>query len=899
MKNSTKSPQKIWRVKTPAPALCRILAWKLGISPITAQLLINRGVCTVEQGRAFFGSELERLHPPLLLKDMEKAVARLLKAVRNREKILVYGDYDADGLTATALLVQVFRRLGAVVDYYVPNRLEEGYGLRQEALRQTLEKGTDLVVTVDCGISAMQEACWAKENGLDLIITDHHEPPSEMPPAFAVINPKRPDCMYPFKELAGVGVALKLAQALLESAGEESEAWQDYLYLFCIGTIADIVPIRGENRILVKHGLPWLANTGNPGLQALMTVSGINKEDLGTREVGFGLAPRLNAAGRIGSPDLAVRLLLTDNIGEAQELAFELNKGNQTRQKIEAAVLEEALKQLEEKPEQGEAQVLVLASEDWHPGVIGIVASRLMDRFYRPVLLIALDGSVGKGSARSIPDFHLYKSLTHCREHLLDYGGHALAAGFSIERCKIEDFRRDLNRYAQQIIGDKKMVPRLDLDGIIEVGQVSEELVNEINLLRPFGHLNPDPLLGCRKALVLESRGVGRGAAHLKLRLRCEKGSMDGIGFNLGAYAESLSTAEAVDLAFVPDINEYNGRRSVQLKVKDLGIPAIMDPPGQVNREVDFLKGKGFTPDGELPGDLEKLFMPEFVVRTLDSLKNQPLLEQGDYHKQLQNIKLIDNRGSIDRPGQLVELAGGGEPTLVVTSCGYQTIELAHYLQLVRPALRGKTVYYHDYLSEDVRSVLVARFEAGDIKTLVATPGMTVSIGRYANQVLLYHLPYTVETITCAMNTMQPDGRLYLLFGPEDLEDNLAGLEVLAPNRDYLACLYKILRREENGSVGSSINLDLARTAHAMLEAGFPYSRKQTVEVALAILEELGLLISNREGNSLRVELYPRPSVKRDLLEAQTYKQLHQIKEESTTWMKKLLKEPLHNLLSL
>lgn len=622
-----------------------------------------------------------------------------------------------------------------------------------------------------------------------------------------------------------------------------------------------------------------------------MAVSGINKDELGPREVGFSLAPRVNAAGRIGNPDLAARLLLTDNVGEAWELACELNRGNQARQKIESAVLEEAFKLLEEKPELGETPVLVLASEGWHPGVIGIVASRLMDRFYRPVLLIALEGKQGRGSARSIPDFNIHKALTHCRNHLLDYGGHALAAGFSIDGGKVEDFREEINQYAGRVIGGKKMIPRLDLDGIIDVEHVSEELISEINLLQPFGRDNPDPLLGCLEASVMESRGVGRGAAHLKLRLRGENINLDGIGFNLGAFAEVLATAETVDLAFVPGINEYNGRRSVQLMVKDLGFPATLDSVEQENREDSVLEGVCFTPAGELA---EELFIPEFVLRTLGNFKDLNHPGQGACDKQIQQVDIIDRRGSMERPDQLAALAGGGEPTLVITPCGYQTIELAHYLQLAEPSLRGKAAFCHGCLSGDARSRLAAMFGAGEIKTVVATPAMAGTVGRHARQVLLYHLPYSPETIHWAMNALQPGGRLYVLFGPEDLEDNLAALEALAPGREYLAGLYKMLRREKNGSAG--INLNLARAARTLAGTGFPHSREHTLGAALAILEELGLLASERKGDFLKVTLLPAPPGKKDLMEAQRYKRLHQIKEESVTWMRKLLNEPLHNL---
>ncbi|MCL6634306.1 MAG: single-stranded-DNA-specific exonuclease RecJ [Peptococcaceae bacterium] len=876
--------------------MSRIFARKLGISPVTAQLLINRGIYTVEQGRAFLGSELARLYPPQLLKDMEKAVARILRAAENGEKILVYGDYDVDGITATVLLVRVLRRLGAKVHYYIPNRLEEGYGLHLAVLQKAREGGTELVVTVDCGISALAEAAWAQANGLDLIVTDHHEPPPEIPGALAVINPKRPDCGYPFKELAGVGVALKLAQALLEAAGDKNGSWQDYLDLVCLGTIADIVPVHGENRILVKHGLPRLAATANPGLKALIAASGIKEESLGAREVGFGLAPRLNAAGRIGSPELAARLLLTDNSGEAWELAAELNRGNQARQKIESAVMEEALKLLEEEPEQAGARVMVLASENWHPGVIGIVASRLMERFYRPVLLIALEGRAGKGSARSIPEFNIYKALGHCREYLLDYGGHALAAGFSIEKDRVGDFSREINRYAEALMGDRKILPRLVLDGIIDIDQVSEELVQEINLLQPFGHHNPDPMLGCLRAPVLESRGVGRGAAHLKLRLRGEKSVLDGIGFHLGAYAEVLATAETVDLAFIPGINEYNGRRSVQLEVKDIGIPAPLDIRDQQNRGISLAPaGPRALSGGEPAEDREELFIPEFVLETLGNLKMIEWPWPGLNQKHGGRVEVIDRRGFPERPGLLAELACGGEPTLVVTSCGYQTIELAHYLQLARPALKGRAAFCHGFTPEKELSALAVKFAAGEIEIVVATPAAAGMIGRHASQAIIYHLPCSSETVKKVMSAMDPGGRLCLLFSPGDLEENLAGLAALAPDREYLACLYKMLRKEQNNK--GEVILNPARAARAMAEAGFLHGRAFTVEVALTVLEELGLIVVGKgRGDFLKVALLPVPPAKKDLLAAQTYKRLHQLKEDSITWMRKILNEPLHSL---
>lgn len=896
MKNIPKQqPQpKIWQVKASAPELSLIFAHKLGIKPITAQLLINRGIYTVEQGRAFLGSELERLHSPHMLKDMKKAVDRVLKAAGSGEQILLYGDYDVDGITSTALLTRVLQRIGANVRYYLPHRLTEGYGLHLDVLQKAREKGVSLVVTLDCGISALEEALWAEENGLDLIISDHHEPPSELPRAIAIVNPKRQDCLYPFKELAGVGVALKMAQALLEEAGKGSGAWQDYLDLACLGTIADIVPVHGENRILVKHGLSRLACTVSPGLQALMAVSGVDKNTLSTRDVGFGLAPRLNAAGRLGSPEMALKLLLTNNPAEGWEIANELDRGNQERQKIESDVLEEALNLLQEKPGLQEAHVLVLASENWHPGVIGIVASRLTERFYRPVLLIAIEGGKGKGSARSIPGFHLYKALEQCRNYLLNYGGHAMAAGFAIDSGKIEGLGKEINCYAEKVLDEEIMTPRLELDGIIDAGQVSEELVKEIDRLRPFGHDNPRPLLCCRKAIILESRGVGRNANHLKLKLRVENKPLplDGIGFNLGAYAETVATAEAVDLAFVPAINEYNGRRSIQLEVKDLGIPASLDLASRDER-LHFDHNQRYLTDSlkTITDHQKDLFVPEFILEVLLNNYEASINKNNLLKNLFQGVALIDWRGIVNRPAQLVKLAGSGGPSLVITSCGYQTIELARFLQLASPALRDKTVCLHDAVPAEQRAQIAVGFQAGQIKTIIATPNAAGSVVEYAREVLLYHLPYSANACRCAVRAMLPDGSLHLLFGPEDLEDNKAGLEALAPDRNHLATFYRLLRREEKR--GALEHLNLAEITQSMISAGFPHFHKYTAKTALDILEELRLLIKLDKQKCSRIKLLPTPSKKRDLRESNTYRHLQLIREESISWMEKLLSDPV------
>ncbi len=883
----------MWKIKSPVPILSRILAHKLRISPVVAQILINRGIHTIEQGRCFLCSELDSLHNPLLFPDMDRAVTRILKAIQGGERILIYGDYDADGLTATALLARIFQRLGYDVASFLPNRMVEGYGLHLEALKRELARGVSLVITVDCGISDVAEASWAKENGIDLIITDHHEPPATTPPAFAVINPKYGKNKYPFKELAGVGVALKLGQALLAAAGQGSEAWRDYLDLACLGTIADVVPIQGENRILVKHGLPALNESRWPGIQALIKVSGVKNKNINTREVAFGLAPRLNAAGRIGTPELALELLLTDNYDEALTLAGRLNQANLERQRIESAVLAEALDKLEREPEKKESSVIVLASENWHPGVIGIVAARLTKRFHVPALLIAVEGEEGRGSSRSVPGFNIHTALAHCQEYLLGYGGHALAAGFTIKSSDIERFTRALEAYAREATQGKKLFPQLEIDGLIQISQLSEGLVNEINLLRPFGHANPDPLLSCRGAQLLESRGVGKGAAHLKMRLRSDNTILDGIGFNLGAYAEVLASGEAVDLAFVPDINEYNGKRSLQLNVKDLGAPAnfaAIDAPEQNN---DLDPGC-FIPALGQPLGNDDLYMPEFVYTTLQKLGNEENKIQVNAEKQEKNVQLIDCRDSGNRLLHLTELAVADEQILVITSCGYQNIGLAYHLQHSSPPLRGRIAICHHRVPETVRSKVFSLFQEGQIKVLFTTPALASAAGVGAARVLLYHLPYDLESLRLAYNLVKPAGKLYLVYGADDLQDNLSGLESLAPGREYLVELYRRLRGQGKENLVFNINT----LAKIIAEAGFDFAGTCTLQTALKIFVELKLITCNNEGKFLNIHFLSAPKQKKDLLQAQTFRRLNEIKKNSIRLMGYLLNDPVNELFS-
>jgi single-stranded-DNA-specific exonuclease len=500
------------------------------------------------------------------MKDMDKAVARIRGALKAREKILVYGDYDVDGMTSVALVYSALRSLGADVSYYIPNRLEEGYGLNAGAIKRAHKDGVSLLITVDCGITSFREAEIAAHAGIDVIVTDHHEIlEGRIPNAFAVVNPLQKDCPYPFKHLAGVGIAYKLVKALYE--GTEMFA-EDFLDLVSLGTVADIAPLLGENRVLTKHGLGELNRRGRTGLRALMEVSGLNGKDISSGHIGFVLGPRINAMGRTGTPQKALDLLLSEDGDDAIRLARMLDAENRNRQKIEARILEEALAKIEREVNFKSHRVIVLSGEDWHPGVIGIVASRIADRFYRPAIMISLDGRLGKGSGRSIEGFHLFDYLLKCRDHLVGFGGHEAACGITIEKEDIDAFRDRINEEAARDARDTIFSPTVDIDMEIPLCSLSESVIGEMEVLSPFGTENPRPVLASRGLTVKDGpRQIGRNGFKIWVtdgRITCEAVSFgrDGI--------EAPGHGAKVDLAYTPSMNDWQGVSSIQLELRDI-----------------------------------------------------------------------------------------------------------------------------------------------------------------------------------------------------------------------------------------------------------------------------------------------------------------------------------------
>lgn len=544
---------------------------KLELHPFIARLLVLRGYTRVEQVEAFLHGAGGELHDPLQMDQMREAADRIRSAIDQGEKILIFGDYDADGVSSTSLMVRMLRMLGASFDFYIPHRVQEGYGLNCDALTWAKEQGFSLVVTVDTGISAVDEVRHASDIGLEVVITDHHEPPPQLPQAVAVVNPKKPGCGYPFKSLAGVGVAFKLAQVLLERLPEE------LLDLAALGTVADMMPLIGENRIIVRLGLERLRQDPGAGMKALMHTAGIERQSVDAGRIGFSLAPRINAAGRLDSAAPAVRLLTADDESAAQELAQQLDAQNTERQQIVEDTLNEALHYIEEQGKQ-HARVLVAAGSGWNAGVIGIVASKLLDRYYRPVIVLSIDAEQGKakGSARSIEGFNLYEALTKCSDLLEHYGGHEGAAGMTVSVERLGELEQRLNEHAASSLREEDCMPVLRADTSCTLADVNLDRIGHLELLAPFGMQNPSPRFVIKGVKITDIRTVGKDDKHLKLRLADEADEtivIDAIAFGLGENRFKISSTARLDVLAEMAVNEWNGRRKPQLVIHDLRVP--------------------------------------------------------------------------------------------------------------------------------------------------------------------------------------------------------------------------------------------------------------------------------------------------------------------------------------
>jgi single-stranded-DNA-specific exonuclease len=600
--------EKLWVYKDIDEQEVDRLSKGAGISRLLAGVFVSRGICGqdgIEYVRDFLEPDAARFHDPFLMDGMDKAADRVIRAVDSGESILIYGDYDVDGVTSTSILYNFLTSRGADVKYFIPDRMEDGYGLTMSGAEKARAMKPSLIITVDCGITSVDEVHFLMESGIDVIVTDHHECREILPEAAAVMNPHKPGCSYPFKELSGAGVAFKLIHAVCMRTGSrtdtgtesKTETWtgtgteaaagaiiagnmsdpragsmdfMKYIDLAALSTIADIVPLVGENRIIASLGLKAMETTSNKGLEALIKVAGYGGKEISSYAAAFGLAPRVNAAGRLGSAERAVRLFTTGDRVLAEALAKELDEENRLRQATEDKILEEALDYVETKLDPNREKVLVVSGTGWHHGVIGIVSSKVTERYNRPSIVISIDEEgTGKGSARSIRSFNLFKALTDCGDLMERFGGHEMAAGLTISSSNIEELRRRINKYADDVLTDDDMKPCIRVDAFLDRGDITFDSVRELAKMAPYGESNPTPNFGYMALKIADVRTMSQGR-HLKLNL-CDGGfSAEAVGFNLGELADKYTAGGAVDIVFTPDINVWNGTEKLQLNIRDI-----------------------------------------------------------------------------------------------------------------------------------------------------------------------------------------------------------------------------------------------------------------------------------------------------------------------------------------
>ena len=557
--------EPIWRLKSIDEDCVNKVAETFSIPKTIARVMSLRGIQNREESKKFFYPHLEGLHDPFNMEDMDKAVTRILQTISEKKSILIFGDYDVDGTTSAAFLTLFFQSLEVDVHYYIPSREKEGYGVSRQGIEYAKLIGADILITCDCGINAFEQVDFANSLGIEVIISDHHKPEATLPAAAAVINPNRQDCNYPFKGLCGAGVAFKLALALCVKGGyDQALAWK-HSDLITLGIAADLVPIKDENRIIVHYGIRQMQKQTNPGVTALLKTGGLWKKELTVGRLVFWMAPKINAAGRLEHASISLNLLTAQSPDEAQSIAEQLNSINKDRQNIGSKIFDEAVAKIElEKLD--DKKVLVLKGDNWHPGVIGIVASKLADKYYRPAILIGSKGEVGRGSARSVDEINIYQILLECQDLFTSFGGHACAAGFEINLDDYDSFCKTIEKKADQFLTPDKLKPHIIIDGNLQTENLTLYLAKEIDLLAPFGEGNEIPIFISKEMKLEELKKVGSNGLHLKARFN----GIDTIGFGLGHLVESLSLSKRYDLLYNLECNEWNGFERVQLKLIDI-----------------------------------------------------------------------------------------------------------------------------------------------------------------------------------------------------------------------------------------------------------------------------------------------------------------------------------------
>jgi len=811
--------KKKWMISPYNSQLQLKISEELNISPVLAQLCINRGMSTIREVENFIGTSPNEVHDPFTFRHMRQAVNLIEDTIKNQEKILIYGDYDVDGVTAASLLYLYIKNRTSSISYYIPDRLEEGYGLNEEAVYWAYREGYKLIITVDCGISSVNETEIAKSLGLNIIITDHHTPPDKLPAAEAIINPKVKDSGYPFLDLAGVGVAWKLAQALEISKGlcnnDHSIVLAEYLDLVSLGTVADVVPLVGENRVIVSLGLKKIVESQRPGIKALLSATGLENKLISTGQVGFILAPRINAVGRLSKGSSAVKLLTGLEYQECLSQANELEQINCQRQEVEGEILEEAIRQIEERVNLAEDFVIVLASENWHPGVIGIVSSRLVEKYYRPVVLLTVEGDLAKGSARSVEEFDIYQAFRHCKELLIQFGGHKMAAGIKLNKENIRLFQKTINDYASAIVNKDLIVPSVKIDLELDTDGAEGKYIEDSERLSPFGSGNAQPVFAYRNLRVVEAKAVGNNQTHLKVVFDTGDYLLDGVGFHLSHHLSWIRPFCKVDVAVSLEKNRWNGCEKIQLVIKDIqphsGLPEMV--PGS-NKNVSHIIG-------EKP-----------VVREL----------------------LADFREINNREEYLLNLLKRKETCLIYVSSPRKIEELIQLVSMKGPT-NIKIGWCHGYQRPWQHGLVMAKVKNRIFDAVVFTGNLYADTEGLFNHVVFFHSPRNMEQFNrCIyLGSSNSSPKIHLLFNMGDMKAIDWDLKTVFPDRELLGKIYKSVKHlasSTNQIFGSREEI-IRRIRIEGLDKGI----EKAFDAWVAIMMELGLIKMSSTGNRYRLEL--------------------------------------------
>lgn len=801
------------------------LCGKLDISPLTAKVLINRGFNTIESCEDFLNTDLKNLNDPFLLKGMEEAVERISKAIESGEKICIYGDYDADGVTSTSILYIFLKKLGANCFYYLPNRLKEGYGLNIEAIDNIAKLNTSLFITVDCGITNICEVDYLNEKEIDVIVTDHHQCIDTLPKAVSVINPNRVDCSYPFKMLAGVGVAFKLIQGLSKKFGIGVD-YEEILPIVTIGTVADVVPLVGENRIIVKNGLNFMKSTANLGVRALLEVAGLKDKNISSYHIGFVLGPRLNAGGRLGVATIGVKMFTTDDYNEALSLAEYLDEENRKRQEIEEEILKDVEKLIEKEIDLGKEKVIVLASDKWHSGVIGICASKITDKYFKPSILFSIEGDVARGSARSIPTFDIHNGLSRCSDVLEKFGGHKQAAGMLIKTENINEFRKKINVVADEFLDDDDLIPEISIDSELESRDIDIKTISELKKLEPFGMNNPSPQFIYRTAKIKNIRQMGKDNSHLKLLLEKDGFAFDTIGFNFGDYGNILSNEDEVNIVGNLDINDYMGNVSPQLII----------------REINWVKYDISKIDDEYYSAFKKYLN-----------KNSLNFEQDK-----KDINFTDKSNRLD---YIIELLKKHENVLVLV---YNYINISNVCEAIQ--LEGRDVIKKTSISYNID-------DNNKVNSIVVLPILADIDFKNYEKVIFYDLSFDTNNFLYFRDKIE-ETKMETLFYKDDIAANQEILLNMLPTVDEMRIIYKsfLTAKSENIKIEpyvylKSINERLGKKI-----------TKSKLDMTMELFKDLNFIDFTLKDNNYYVKILEVPNEKIDILETPKVKYLHSLK---------------------